>query len=95
MKIIIDLCVVPMGEGVSVSSEVKRCVEIIRDSGLSYTVHGYGTNIEGDWDEVFAVVKKCHEALHAEGVVRISSTIKLGSRTDKEQTIEDKIVSVS
>ena len=54
----------------------------------------YGTNIEGEWDEVMVAVKKCHEVVHQMGVPRISTTIRLGTRTDKNQTMADKIKSV-
>jgi len=57
-------------------------------------MHMYGTNIEGEWDEVMAAVKKCHEVVHEMGAPRISTTIRLGTRTDKNQTMEDKIRSV-
>ncbi len=91
MKVIADVCIVPIGVGVSVSKEVAVCERILRETGLKTQLHAYGTNIEGEWDEVFAAVKKCHETLHALGVERVSSSIRVGSRTDKPQTIEDKI----
>lgn len=91
---IADLCVVPIGIGVSVSKEVAICERILAAAGLKTHLHAYGTNIEGEWDEVFAAVKQCHEALHAAGVPRISSTLRFGTRIDREQTIEDKISSV-
>jgi uncharacterized protein (TIGR00106 family) len=94
MKVIADLCVVPMGIGVSVSKEVALCERILAEAGLKTRLHAYGTNIEGDWDQVFAAVKRCHEALHASGVPRISTTMKFGTRTDREQTMEDKVASV-
>lgn len=91
MKVIADVCIIPIGVGVSVSKEVTECERILRETGLKTKLHGYGTNIEGEWDEVFAAVKQCHEALHTMGVQRVSTTIRVGSRTDKAQTIEDKI----
>jgi uncharacterized protein (TIGR00106 family) len=94
MKVIADLCVVPIGVGLSVSKEVAICERILADAGLKTRLHAYGTNIEGDWDRVFAAVKQCHEALHAAGVPRISSTMRFGTRTDREQTMEDKVRSV-
>lgn len=94
MKVIADLCVVPIGIGVSVSKEVAICERILAAAGLTTHLHAYGTNIEGEWDQVFAAVKQCHEALHAAGVPRISSTLRFGTRIDREQTIEDKIASV-
>ena len=94
MKVIADLCVVPIGIGVSVSKEVAICERILAGAGLKTHLHAYGTNIEGEWDQVFAAVKQCHEALHAAGVPRISSTLRFGTRIDREQTIDDKISSV-
>jgi len=94
MHVIIDLCVVPLGVGVSVSSEIAACQREIRASGLEYRMHAYGTNIEGPWDEVMAVVKRCHEVVHAMGAPRITTTLKLGTRTDREQHMDDKVASV-
>jgi len=94
MNVIIDLCVVPLGVGLSVSKYVAACHEIIRDAGLSSELHAYGTNIEGDWDAVFEVVKKCHERLHDMGAPRITTTIKAGTRVDREQSMADKVKSV-
>ncbi len=95
MNVIIDICIIPMGVGVSVSKHVARCQQILKESGLSHTMHAYGTNIEGEWDAVMAAVKRCHEEVHAMGAPRISTTIKLGTRTDRSQTMEDKLVSVA
>jgi len=94
MHAIIDLCVVPLGVGVSVSKYVAACQRVIQDAGLSAQLHAYGTNIEGEWDAVFAAVKRCHEVVHAMGAPRITTTIKLGTRTDRPQTMADKIRSV-
>jgi uncharacterized protein (TIGR00106 family) len=94
VKVIADLCVVPLGVGVSVSSYVAACERVLRETGLKIRLHAYGTNIEGEWDEVFAAVKRCHEAVHEMGAPRISSTLRFGTRTDRPQTMEDKIKSV-
>lgn len=94
MHVIVDLCVVPLGVGVSVSNHVAACQRVIRASGLSHRMHAYGTNIEGSWDDVMAVVKRCHEEVHAMGAPRITTTLKLGTRTDRDQTMKDKVDSV-
>lgn len=94
MHIIVDLCVVPLGVGLSVSQYIVACEKILKDAGLKTNLHAYGTNIEGDWETVFSAIKQCHETVHAMGAPRITTTIKLGSRTDRMQTIEDKIRSV-
>ena len=74
MKAIVDLCVVPIGVGTSVSKYVAACQEVLEAAGLDFTLHAYGTNIEGDWDAVFAAVKKCHETVHALGAPRPTLT---------------------
>lgn len=94
MHVIMDLCVVPMGVGVSVSEYVVACQEILKSAGLKYQLHAYGTNIEGDWDDVMSAVKECHEVVHAMGAPRISTTIKVGTRVDRAQTMEEKVSSV-
>jgi len=91
MKAIADVCIIPLGVGASVSKQVTECERILRESGLKTKLHAYGTNVEGEWDEVMAAVKRCHEALHAMGVPRISTNIRIGTRTDKPQTMEDKV----
>lgn len=94
MKVIVDLCLVPMGVGVSVSEYIAICEKILQEAGLKTHLHAYGTNIEGEWDAVMAAIKRCHEAVHQAGAPRITTTIKLGTRTDREQTMEDKVESV-
>jgi uncharacterized protein (TIGR00106 family) len=94
MKVIADLCVVPLGVGVSVSEYVAACEKVLKEAGLKTTLHAYGTNIEGEWDAVFAAIKKCHEVVHEMGAPRITTTLKFGTRTDRNQTMEDKVQSV-
>jgi uncharacterized protein (TIGR00106 family) len=94
MKVIVDLTVIPLGVGVSLSPYVAACEKVLSDAGLKTQLHANGTNIEGEWDEVFAAIKRCHEVVHEMGAPRISTVIKAGTRTDKSQTMEDKIQSV-
>ncbi len=94
MKVIADLCVVPIGVGVSVSSYVTACQKVLDEAGLNSKLHAYGTNIEGEWDQVFQAIKKCHEKIHKMGAPRITTTLKFGTRTDKDQSMADKIKSV-
>jgi uncharacterized protein (TIGR00106 family) len=94
MHVIVDLCVVPLGVGVSVSKYVAECAKVFRDAGLETHMHAYGTNVEGEWDTVMAAVKRCHEAVHAAGAPRITSTMRFGTRIDQAQTMGDKVRSV-
>lgn len=94
MKVIVDLTVVPIGVGVSLSKYVAACEDILNRPGLKTSLHANGTNIEGEWDDVFAAIRECHEKVHGMGAPRIHTTIKLGTRTDREQSLEDKVDSV-
>lgn len=94
MKVIADFCVVPLGVGVSVSEYVTACERILAEAGLNPQLHAYGTNIEGEWDEVFSAIRSCHEEIHRMGAPRISATLKFGTRTDRTQTMADKVNSV-
>ncbi len=94
MNVIVYLTVSPFGVGLSVSEYIAACHRIIDKAGLKSNLHAYGTNIEGDWDTVFKAVKECHQTLHEMGVPRITSSIKVGTRTDKSQSMHDKIASV-
>lgn len=94
MKVIADLCVVPMGVGVSVSKYVTECEKVLKEAGLETKLHAYGTNIEGEWDVVFAAIRRCHEVVHEMGAPRITTTLKFGTRIDRTQTMNDKVTSV-
>ncbi len=94
MRVIADLCVVPVGVGVSVSKYVAACQKVLREAGLETRLHSYGTNVEGDWDAVFAAIKRCHKVVHELGAPRITSTLRFGTRTDRPQTMDEKVQSV-
>ena len=94
MHVIADLCVIPVGVGVSVSKYVTACERVLQEAGLKTHLHAYGTNIEGEWNAVFAAIKRCHEVVHGMGAPRVSTTLRVGTRTDRPQTMEDKVRSV-
>ena len=94
MKVIVDLCVVPLGVGVSLSPYVAACEKVLAEAGLTFRLHANGTDIEGEWDAVFAAIKRCHQVVHEMGAPRIATTLRVGTRVDRAQTMEDKIKSV-
>ena len=94
MNLIADFTIVPIGVGVSLSKYVAACEKVLAGTGLETQLHANGTNIEGPWDEVMAAVKRCHEVVHEMGAPRVSSILKLGTRTDRDQKMSDKIKSV-
>ena len=95
MKVLIDFTIIPLGVGVSLSPYVARCHELFEKRKITSTLHANGTNLEGEWDDVMGAIKECHELIHQTGVPRIASIIKVGTRTDRSQTMDDKIKSVN
>lgn len=94
MKVLVDVSVVPIGVGVSLSKYVAACEKVLRDAGLAPRLHPFGTSVEGEWDVVMAAIRQCHETVHAMGAPRVSTTMRLGTRVDKDQSLDDKVRSV-
>lgn len=87
-----DVCMIPIGtNSASVSDEVTTITRMARESHLECTLHSAGTTIAGPWSEVMELIGQMHEKLHENGVVRIQSDIRVGTRTDKNQSPQDKI----
>jgi len=94
MHVIADVCVVPLVPETSLSAYVAEVERVLERRGLNPRLHAYGTNVEGEWEQVMGALREVHERLHAMGVPRITSNMRFGTRTDREQTAEDKIRSV-
>ncbi|KAH8202447.1 hypothetical protein TruAng_003347 [Truncatella angustata] len=87
-----DFCLIPVGTGsASVAEEVAGVQRLLKESGLQYTMHSAGTTVEGSWDEVFRVIGQAHSLVHQHGVVRVQSSMRVGTRTDKKQSAQDKV----
>ncbi len=89
-----ELCVVPIGTDVSLSDYVVACERILEEAGLQPQLHAFGTNVEGEWDVLMTALRRCHEELHAMGAPRLQTSIKLATRTDRPQSLQDKVNSV-
>lgn len=94
MNVIADIAIVPIGVGVSLSRYVAACELVFIEAGLQPQLHANGTNVQGEWQTVFSTLEKCHQTLHEMGAPRISTTIRLGTRVDRQQSMADKIESV-
>ena len=95
VKVIMDFCVVPIGVGSSLAPYVAACQEVLLDAGLQHSMHAYGTNVEGEWEEVMEALRNCHERVHALGAPRVSTSMRLGTRVDRPQSMQDMLDSVS
>ena len=91
MKALAEIQVVPLGVGVSVRKEVMRAHELLKETGLTAQLHAYGTNVEGELRDILAAIQHVHDVLHEEGVPRLVTSIKIGTRTDKEASLAGKL----
>ena len=94
MHAIVSFTLVPVGAGVSVSPYIKAVLRVLEESGLTFELNSNSTNVEGEWETVFAVIKRCHEVVHGEGAPRIHTCIQVGTRIDREQRMAEKLDSV-
>jgi len=94
MHAIVGFTLVPIGAGISVSPYVAAIERVLEESGLTFEIHCNGTNLEGEWEAVFAAIKRCHEVVHGEGAPRVHTCLQVGTRVDREQRIAEKLESV-
>ncbi len=88
--VLLEFSMSPLGKGESVSPYVARCLEVVAASGLDYRLHAMGTILEGEWDEVFAVVRRCYEVLKPD-CDRITCSIKIDYRKGHSGRLESKV----
>ena len=85
--------VTPLGVGESVSGLVADCVRIVRDSGLAHETNAMFTNVEGEWDEVMGVLKRCVDHV-AETAPRVSVVVKIDHYPGHDGGLRRKVESV-
>ncbi len=85
--------IVPIGTGEELKELIARAVKIIHDSELNYQLTSMGTIIEGDWDEVMALIKKCHLAIR-EHADRVATYIDIDDRAGLENRLKGKVLEV-
>lgn len=91
--VLLEMSIVPMGKGESVSSYVARCVDLVDKSGLDYELHSMGTIVEGPLDEVLALLRACVEEV-ARDSDRVSCSAKLDYRKGATGRLKSKVASV-
>jgi uncharacterized protein (TIGR00106 family) len=91
--VLLEFSIFPLDKGESVSPFVARCIDIVDHSGLSYRTHAMGTVLEGGYDDVMEVVRKCFENLAAD-CSRIECSMKLDFRKGQTNRLEAKIASI-
>ena len=93
MSMLVQFSVVPVGKGVSISPQVAEVLRIVTESGLNYKANPMGTVLEGDWDRVMSVIRKCHDSV-MKNSERALTTIMIDDRKGKDARIDKKLESV-
>ena len=91
--VLLEFSMSPLGKGESVGKYVARSLEIVDKSGADYRLNPMGTVLEGDWDDVFGVVKQCFERMRKD-CNRISCSIKVDYRKGAQRRLHAKVASV-
>jgi uncharacterized protein (TIGR00106 family) len=91
--VLVEFSVVPVGKGASVGSDIAKVIRIVENSGLPYKLNPMGTVVEGKWDEIMALIKRCHRVVLRNGE-RVVTSIKIDDRKGRSNMIEGKIISL-
>jgi uncharacterized protein (TIGR00106 family) len=89
----VEFSIVPLGRSASVSDVIAQVLKIVMDSGVRYKANPMGTVIEGEWDELMGLVKKCHDEAMRD-VERVVTSIKIDDYKCKGYRLEKKLESV-
>lgn len=93
MSVLAEFSIVPLGKGAGMSEFIAQVLKAVIDSGVSYRTNPMGTVLEGDWDEVMGVIRKCHHLI-MQGSERVLTTIRIDDRRDGGPRMEQKLESV-
>jgi len=91
--VLMEFSMSPMDKGESVSNYVSRSLKIISESGVDYRLNPMGPVLEGEWDEVMTVVKRCYETMRSD-CKRITCSVKNDYRKGQKGRLTSKIASV-
>jgi len=93
MSVIIEFSIFPLDKGVSLSPYVARALKMIQDSGLPYELNPMGTCVEGEWNDVMALVDRCFQTLEQD-CNRINLSLKADYRKGPAGRLKGKVESV-
>ena len=90
---IVNFSIVPVGKESSLSAQVAEILEIVSESGIDYKLHSMGTILEGEWDNIMKLIKKCHKIILKDSD-RVLTTITIDDRKGRTGRINGKVKSV-
>jgi uncharacterized protein (TIGR00106 family) len=88
-----EFSIVPIGTGSSIGDQLAEVLKIVDASGLSYKANPMGTVVEGEWDDVMDLIRRCHEAVMSTGE-RVVTSISIDDRKGKPNRIDQKVESI-
>ncbi len=90
---LLELSVIPLGRGRSISADIADLVKIIEASHLDYRLTATGTIIEGTWEQLMAVAHKCHCEMRSK-TERVITLMKLDDYEDRTGRLTATITAV-
>lgn len=88
-----QITITPVGSGEETKELTAKALTIIKNSELDYQLTSMGTIIEGEWDEIIALAKKCHDELK-EYADRLSTNILIDDRKDLNNRLKGNVLDV-
>jgi uncharacterized protein (TIGR00106 family) len=90
---LVEFSIVPIGIGSSIGDQLAEVLKIVDTSGLPYKINPMGTVVEGEWEEIMKLIKKCHVTVMKSGE-RALTTISIDDRKAKPNRIDEKVKSI-
>lgn len=88
-----EFSIVPIGSGSSIGDQLAAALRIVDESGMPYKVNPMGTVVEGEWEEIMGLIKKCRDEI-MKNQERVLISITIDDRKGKPNRIEEKVASV-
>jgi uncharacterized protein (TIGR00106 family) len=90
---LVQFSIIPVGKGSSIGDDVARVLKIVDASRMPYKINPMGTVVEGTWDQVMKLIKRCHKTVMKNGE-RVVTTISIDDRKGRPGRIDEKVRSV-
>ncbi len=85
--------IIPIGVTSSLGDQLAAVLKIVDESGIPYKINPMGTVIEGKWEDIMGLIKKCRDEVMKNGE-RVVISITIDDRKDKPNRIEEKVASI-
>jgi uncharacterized protein (TIGR00106 family) len=92
---LMEITVAPFGVGTSLSPFVAKAIKILQATpGIEYETNSMGTIVRGSVEQLLSVAGKMHQAVLDAGAQRVSTSLRIDDRVDKEATMTSKLKSL-